>query len=131
MRIAKWRGMAVSGIAALSFFVGGFVSGQSKFGQPKTILHVVSIQWKANVPDGERQKVLDGVKKMAWTLPGVKNVWMKSDRVEPRGYDDGFAIEFRDRAAADAYAMSAIHKSWNEKYLPLKAASVSIDLTNP
>lgn len=131
MRIAKWCGMAVSWIAAASFFVGGFVAGQSKFGQPKTILHVVSIQWKANVPDEERQKVLDGVKEMALKLPGVKNVWMKSDRVEPRGYDDGFAIEFRDRAAADAYAMSAIHKAWNEKYLPLKAASVSIDVTNP
>jgi Stress responsive A/B Barrel Domain len=119
------------GLAALGLFASGYATGQGKFGQPKTVIHVVSIQWKQGVSEAEKEKVFDGVKQMAAAIPGVKNVWIKSDRVEPYGFDDGFAIEFRDAAAADAYAASPIHKSWNDLYLPLRASSVSIDVTNP
>jgi stress responsive alpha/beta barrel protein len=118
-------------LTACSLFAGGYVAGQARFGQPRSVVHAVSIQWNEGVSDAEKGKVFDGVRQMAETIPGVKNVWIKSERVEPRGFDDGFAIEFRDRAAADAYATSAAHKTWSDHYLPLRAASVSIDLTNP
>ena len=39
-------------------------------------------------------------------------------------------FEFRNRAAADAYASSPLHKIWNDHYLAVRAASVAIDVTN-
>ena len=88
-------------------------------------------QWKPGVSQADRDKVLAGVKEMAEATPGVKNIWVKTERVEPRGFDDGFAIEFKDRAAADAYALSAPHQNWNAFYSPLRASSITIDVSNP
>jgi hypothetical protein len=106
-------------------------AGQRPLGQPKTVLHIVSIQWKRTISEADKERILAGVKEMAAAIPGVRNVWIKSERVEPRGFDDAFVIEFRSRAAADVYASSEAHKKWNEIYLPLRAASVSMDVTNP
>jgi hypothetical protein len=123
--------LAGMGITSFGFFKAGYVSGQGTFRQPRTVIHVVSIEWRPNVTEAEKQNILEGVKKMAASVPGVKNVWMKGEWIEPRGYGDAFAIEFRDRAAADAYASSTVHDKWNEIYTRLKAASVSIEVTNP
>jgi hypothetical protein len=114
-----------------SAFACGYLMGRNIVGQPKTLIHAVSIQWKPGVSEEDKQKVLDGVRRMAEEIPGVKNVWIKSQRVEPRGFDDGFVIEFNDRAASDAYASSVAHQRWNDLYLPLRTTSVSIDVSNP
>ena len=114
-----------------SAFASGYVVGHRNVGQPRTVIHAVSIQWKQGVSQGDKDRVLAGLKEMAQATPGVTNIWIKSERVEPRGFDDGFAIEFKDRAAADAYVLSEPHKNWNEIYLPLRSASISIDVSNP
>lgn len=118
-------------LAAAALFAGGYAIGQNKFGTPKTIVHVVTIKWKADTPDAEKQKVIDGVKEMAGKIPGIKNVWLKADRVQPRDFGTAFAIEFESRDAADAYAESPIHKAWAEHYLTLREESRSIQVTNP
>lgn len=123
--------VALSVLSVLFLSVGGRTSGQSRFGQPRTVLHVVSIQWKPGVTDEQKAKVLEGVRSMAGTIPGIKNVWIKSERMEPRGFEDGFAIEFKDQAAAIAYASNPIHQSWNENYATLHIASVSMEIGNP
>lgn len=114
-----------------SAFASGYVAGHKNVGQPRTVIHAVSIQWKQGVSQGDKDRVLAGVKEMAQATPGVINIWIKSERVEPRGFDDGFAIEFKDRAAADAYVLGEPHQNWNEIYLPLRSASISIDVSNP
>jgi hypothetical protein len=131
MKPLKLELMVVAVLSVFGLLATGYAMGQSKFLQPKTVIHAVSIRWKPGVSDAEKAKVLDGVKQMAAAIPGVKSVWIKSERVEPRGYDGGFAIEFRDHAAAEAYAASPIHKDWSDHYIPLREASVSMDLTNP
>jgi Stress responsive A/B Barrel Domain len=130
-RFVKLALVAGSGLAALGLLEAGYAMGQSRFAQPKTVIHVVSVQWKRDVSDTDKEKVFRGVKKMAGSIPGIKNIWIKSERVEPRGFDDAFVIEFQNRAAADAYASSPVHKAWNDNYLALRVASVSIDVTNP
>jgi len=127
-RAAKILGAA---LLALGVFAGGYVAGQNRFGQPKTIIHVVEIKYQPGVSDADRQRVLDGVKQVAATIPGVKNIWLKPDRLEPRNFDTAFAIEFTDRAAADAYAESPLHESWDKFYVPLRYSSISIQVTNP
>ena len=118
-------------LLALALFAGGYIAGQNRFGQPKTVIHVVEIKWNPGISDVDKQRVLQGVKDVAGKVPGVKNVWLKADRLEPRDFNAAFAIEFQSREAADAYAESAAHDAWDRLYVPLRAASVSIQVTNP
>lgn len=133
MRIHFTRASVILGglLTAAALFSSGYVAGQNRFGQPKTIIHVVEIKWNPGVPDAARQQALEGVKEMAGKIPGIKNIWIKSERLQPRDFSAAFAIEFRDRAAADAYAESPLHKAWEEQYVPLREASVSIQVSNP
>jgi len=128
-RAAKTVG--ASALAAIALFACGYVAGQNRVGQPKTIIHVVEIKWMPGVSDAQKQRVLDGVKQVAAQIPGVKNVWVKADRLEPRDFNAAFAIEFRDRDAADAYAESPLHDAWDKQYIPLRENSVAIQVTNP
>lgn len=131
VRFSRLAGALAFSLVLSSAFTTGYMLGHTTVGQPKTVIHAVSIQWHQGVSDAEKQKVLEGVKDMAASMPGVKNIWIKTERVEPRGFDDGFAIEFKDRAAADAYALSLAHQNWEHFYLPLRISSISIDLSNP
>lgn len=121
-------GLAV--VAAVAVFWSGYAAGQNKFGTPKTIIHVATIQWKPDTPEAEKQKVLEGVKEMAAQIPGIKNVWIKATRVQPRDFNDAFAIEFEDRAAADRYAEHPAHEAWAKHYLSIRQASRSVQITN-
>jgi hypothetical protein len=122
-----WAGI----LLALALFSSGYLAGQNKFGQPKTVLHLTIIKWNANASDADKERALEGVKEMAAKIPGIRNVWIKGDRIQPRDFNAAFAIEFKDRDAADAYAESPIHKTWSDRYLLLRAASLSEQITNP
>ena len=120
------------GIATASLvFLAGVAVGQNQYGQPKTVLHVVALKWKADAADEQKQKAIDGIKEMAATIPGIKNIWLKTDRVQPREYSAAFAIEFENRAAADAYAEHPAHEAWYEIYIPIREESRSLQVTNP
>jgi Stress responsive A/B Barrel Domain len=118
-------------ILAAALFACGYVAGQNRFGQPRTIIHLVEIKWNPGVTDAQKQDVINGMKEMAAKLPGIKNVWLKADRLEPRDFSWAYAIEFRDRDAADAYAESALHEAWEKRYVPLRYTSISVQVTNP
>ena len=117
---------------ALMLFSGGYLAGQNKFGQPKTVLHLTIIKWNPSATDADKQKALEGVKEMASKIPGIKNVWIKGDRIQPRDFNAAYAIEFKDRDAADAYAESPLHQEWEQKYyVPIREVSISEQVTNP
>jgi hypothetical protein len=118
-------------LLALALFSGGYLAGQNKFGQPKTVLHLTIIKWNPSASDADKERALQGVKDMAAKIPGIKNVWIKADRIQPRDFNAAFAIEFKDRDAADNYAESPIHKAWSDQYQLLRAASISEQITNP
>jgi heme-degrading monooxygenase HmoA len=109
-------------------FALGVVAGQKKFGQPKSILHIVTVQWKAESTPERRQAALDGVKSMASQVPGVTNVWLKTIKVQ--GKDAVIVMEFKDQAAFDAYTNHPAHKKWEEIYLPVRGQSHTHDITN-
>ena len=119
-------------LAGAVLFAAGFVAGQNKFGQPKTVIHVVAVKFKATSTPEQQQKALQGVLDMAGKIPGIKNVWIKSTRVQPRDYSAAFVLEFADRAAADAYAENPLRNNWFEKiYNPIREESRSFQITNP
>jgi hypothetical protein len=116
--------------AIATVFALGVVAAQKKFGQPKSILHIITVQWKADSTAVQRQAAIDGVKTMASQIPGISNVWLKTIKVQ--GKDPGAVIvmEFKDKAAFDAYAGHPAHKKWEEIYLPIRQLSHTHDITN-
>jgi Stress responsive A/B Barrel Domain len=118
-------------VCAGALFASGYLAGQNRFGQPKTIIHLVEVKWNPGVTDAQKQDVVEGLKEVAAKLPGIKNLWLKADRLEPRDFSWAYAIEFRDRDAADAYAESAVHEAWEKRYVPLRYTSYSVQVTNP
>jgi len=122
-----------AGIAATVLFAAGFAAGQAKnqFSQPKTVLQVSLIKWKKGVSDADKQKAIDGVREMAAEIPGIKTIWLKADRMQPRDYDSAFAIEFASRDAANDYAENPVHEKWSKAYLEIRETSLSPQLSNP
>jgi stress responsive alpha/beta barrel protein len=116
------------------------LAAQNKFGQPKSILHVVTVLWTEDSTEDQRIAAIDGVKKMAAEIPGITNIWTKKLKVQGRGptkdgkpgraYDTLFVIEFKDQAAADAYADHPAHRAWEKVYLPIREQSTSHQVTN-
>src|SRR5262245_5922412 len=113
----------------------------NKFTAPRTIVHVVTILWKEDSTPEQQQASLDGVKKMAAEIPGIKNVWIKQLKVQGRGrpgkdgkpgrpYEAAFVIEFADQAAADRYIDHPAHLEWNKTYLAIREESTSHQITN-
>ena len=120
-------------VVALAVFGAGFAAGQAKnnFAQPKTVLQVSLVKWKKGVSDVDKQKAIDGVKELAGQIPGIKTIWLKVDRMQPRDYDTAFAIEFASREAANDYAENPLHDAWSKAYLAIRETSISPQLTNP
>jgi len=132
MKLHFRRGILALGtvLATMTLFAAGYALGSNRYGQPKTIIHVVEVQWRPGVTDAQKQQVLDGIRNMAAQIPGIENIWLKPARLEPRDFSTAFAIEFKDRAAADAYAESAAHNAFDKMYVPLRANSLSIQVSN-
>jgi Stress responsive A/B Barrel Domain len=128
-------------LAAASAALVLLALGANKFATPHSVVHVVTILWKEDSTVEQQQAALEGVKKMAGEIPGIKNVWIKSIKVQGRGkagkdgqpgraYDAAFVIEFADQAAADRYVDHPAHLEWNKTYLAIREESTSHQITN-
>jgi antibiotic biosynthesis monooxygenase (ABM) superfamily enzyme len=106
----------------------GIAIGQGKFGQPKSVLHIVTVKWKEGTTAEQRQKAIDGVKTLASKYPGITNVWLKPIKVQ--GTDAVFVMEFKDEAALKAYVDTPAQKEWYEVYIPVRGQSQTHDVTN-
>lgn len=115
---------------AIGLFGAGILTGKNAFRQPSSIIHVVTVKWKADSTPEQQQAAIDGVKTMAAEIPGIKNIWIKSTRVQPQDFNAAFAIEFENKAAADAYADHPAHKAWGKIYQPVHEESRSLQITN-
>lgn len=98
--------------------------------KPHTILHVVTVKWKADTTPKQRQDAIDGISVMAAKVPGVKTIWVKTLKVQPQGYSAAFAMEFADQAAFDAYVAHPAHVDWKKLYDPIHEVSTTHDITN-
>jgi hypothetical protein len=97
----------------------GMLAGAMLYQKPKTVLQVVTIKWTAEAAPELRRAALEGVDKMAAEIPGVRNVWLRTLRVQPRDFMTAFAIEFEDQAAADRFARHPAREVWNKSFLPI------------
>jgi multidrug efflux pump subunit AcrB len=111
-------------------FATGLTIGQNKYGQPKSVIHLVTLKWKATSTPAQQQAAIAGIKNMAEKIPGIKNIWIKPVRIQPQGNQANFAIEFVDEAAAKVYADHPVHAEWNKIYLEAREESQSNQVTN-
>ncbi len=115
---------------AILIFGAGLLAGANKFGKPKSVVHVVTVRWKADSTADQREAALKGVEKMAAEIPGIKNVWLKTVKVQGENYNNAFVMEFQDEAAFKAYADAAAHQEWNKGYMAIRDQSTTHDISN-
>src|SRR5215472_8688769 len=123
-------GIFVSGIAAGSQHARS-ASAQNRFGQPKTVLHVVVYKFRDTVSNHDREQTINGIKEMAAKIPGVKNVWLKTERNQIRDFSGVYAIEFTSAEAAADYAESPVHEAWSKAWQDQRENSLSFQVSNP
>jgi cell division protein FtsX len=129
-KIAAGAALFAAGVAAGSWHWVS-VAAQNRFGQPKTVVHVVVYKWKNTTSQNDKDQALAGIKTMAAKIPGVKNIWLKTQRNQIRDFDGVYAIEFASAEAAADYAESPLHESWRKKWEELRENSLSFQVSNP
>ena len=127
-------------VVGLAIFIVGTAAGslharsvavQNRFGQPKTVLHVVIYKFRDNVSNADREATIDGIRGMAGKIPGIKNVWLKTERNQLRDFSGIYAIEFTNAEAAADYAESPIHEAWSKQWQDQRETSLSFQISNP
>jgi stress responsive alpha/beta barrel protein len=107
------------------------VAGQNHFGQPRTVLHVVVYKFKDATSNNDRENAINGIKDMAGKIPGIKNIWIKTERNQIKDFSGVYAIEFTSAEAAADYSESPIHEAWSKKWQELRDNSLSFQISNP
>ena len=96
---------------------------------PKSVIHVVTVSWKAGTTPEQIQAALDGVKALPASYKGITRTWTKTLTVQG-GKANAFVMEFADEAALKGYKDSAAQKKWYETYVPIREQSTTFDITN-
>jgi cell division protein FtsX len=129
----------ISVLAGCALFLAGIVAGSlatrsvsaiNRFAQPKTVIHVVAYKFKAATSLNDQQQAITGIKDMAAKIPGIKSVWLKTERNQIRDFDGVYVIEFLSPEAAADYAESPIHDAWRKKWEQLRENSLSFQVSN-
>jgi hypothetical protein len=130
IQIGLGAALFAAGIAAGSLHARS-AAVQNRFGQPKTVLHVVVYKFKDNVSNYDREKAINGIKDMAGKIPGIKNVWIKTARNQIKDFTGVYAIEFTSAEAAADYSESPVHEAWSKTWQEQRENSLSFQVTNP
>ncbi|MGI8962821.1 MAG: Dabb family protein [Bryobacteraceae bacterium] len=99
--------------------------------QPKTVIHVITIQWKAGTTPAQIDKAIQGAAALPAQYPGITRVWTKPIKKQlPEGYANVIVMEFASEDALKKYAGSSAQKQWYEVYMPIREESRTSDITN-
>jgi antibiotic biosynthesis monooxygenase (ABM) superfamily enzyme len=129
-QIAAAAGLFAAGVAFGAWHAQS-VAAQNRFGQPKTVIHLVVYKWKNTASQDDKDKALAGIKTLAAKVPGIKNIWLKTQRNQIRDFDGVYAIEFASPEAAADYAESPQHETWRKRWEELRENSLSFQASNP
>lgn len=96
---------------------------------PKTVMHVVTVTWKAGTTPEQIQAALDGAHAIPAAYPGVSHVWTKTIKAQGER-THVIAMEFKDEDALKNYTKSPAQEAWYKVYLPIRDHSTTFDVTN-
>ncbi|HLY16006.1 MAG TPA: Dabb family protein [Bryobacteraceae bacterium] len=98
---------------------------------PKTVIHVISIQWKADATPAQIDKAIKAAEALPAEYRGITRVWTKPIKKQlPEGYSHVIVMEFASEDALTKYAGSPAQKKWYEVYMPIREESRTSDITN-
>lgn len=137
MELRKRRWMQIG--MGVALFLAGSVAGSAltqkvsavnRFGRPKTVIHVVAYKFRAATSQNDQDQAINGIRDMAGKIPGIKNIWLKTERNQIRDWSGVYVIEFASPEAAADYAESPLHETWRKKWEALRETSVSFQISN-
>jgi antibiotic biosynthesis monooxygenase (ABM) superfamily enzyme len=118
--------LTLLGVTALTFAAATATAGEAA---PKSVIHVVSVKWKAEATPEQVKAALDGVHALQKAYPGITRVW--TNTIKKQGdWSAVFVMEFKDEQALKDYANSDAQKEWYKLYTPIRDRSNSHDVTN-
>jgi uncharacterized protein (DUF1330 family) len=102
---------------------------------PKSVIHVVTVAWKAGTTPEQIQAAINGVKALPKSFPGITRVWTRSIKVQnPAGTEKkrthAFVMEFASEQALKDYHNSPAQLEWYKSYEPIRDQSTTHDITN-
>ena len=115
-------------IAGLFSLGAATVSAQTPTA-PKSVIHVVTVSWKAGTTPEQIKAALDGAQALPAQYKGITHVWTKSIKVQG-GKANAIVMEFADEAALKAYVDSPAQKEWYKVYMSIREESTTFDITN-
>ena len=122
--------MTLVGAALIAFSATSALANHHKDpSAPHSVIHVVTVSWKADATEAQIQAALDGVKKIAKDFDGVTRVWTRSIKAQG-DRSHAFVMEFKDEQALKDYSGSKAQKEWYKAYLPARDKSTTFDITN-
>jgi hypothetical protein len=118
----------------LAVWIAGMMMATGLFAadtQPKTVIHVIAIQWKAGTTPAQIDKAIQGAAALPSQYPGITRVWTKPVKKQlPEGYANIIVMEFASEDALKNYAGSSAQKQWYAVYMPIREESRTSDITN-
>lgn len=121
------KNLLLTAVAALALTMGTVDAAAKK---PTTVIHVVTIKWKAGTTPEQIATALKGAETVSNSYKGITRVWTKALKVQGTGYTHAIVMEFKDEKALKDYTDSAAQKEWYKIYLPLREQSTTHDITN-
>lgn len=107
----------------------GAVAASAADTAPKSVMHVVTVSWKAGTTPEQIQAALDGAKALPAAYPGITRVWTKTIKAQG-DRTHVIAMEFKDEQALKDYSKSPAQQEWYKLYLPIRERSTTFDVTN-
>jgi hypothetical protein len=128
------RRMSMKRRLLLAVWIAGMMMATGLFAadtQPKTVIHVIAIQWKAGTTPAQIDKAIQGAAALPSQYPGITRVWTKPVKKQlPEGYANIIVMEFASEDALQNYAGSSAQKQWYAVYMPIREESRTSDITN-
>jgi hypothetical protein len=96
---------------------------------PKTLIHVVTVSWKAGTTPQQIQAALEGAHKLPAQFKGITRVWTKTVKAQGER-THAIVMEFTGEQALKEYAGSDAQKEWYKVYEGIRERSTTFDITN-
>lgn len=116
-------------VAAGSLALGAASLSAQTPAAPKTVMHIVTVAWKADTKPEQIQAALDGAQKLPATYKGITRVWTRTIKAQG-DRTHVIAMEFASEQALKDYTDSDGQKEWYKLYLPIRERSTTFDVTN-
>ncbi|HUS04998.1 MAG TPA: Dabb family protein [Bryobacteraceae bacterium] len=116
--------------AAMTAFLLLTIVNAAAVEMPKTVIHVITIQWKEGATPEQIKKAIGGVETAAKMYPGIKRVWLRSIKAQGEGIKSAVVMEFESEKALKDYVDSPAQKAFYEVYQPVREKSITSDITN-